>query len=179
MGRGAGSGHRASFLLLSDPLPAMICLKYFFLYLSLLLSVGFSARWLWLQSMGSAHRLSCLQLSLSGCGRNSIVEVHRLSCSAACGVFPDQASNLGPLHWQAVSSIGPPGKSFNCDFRSAVLRVGSQDPAASSIPWTVLEMQVLRPQPRHSDQTLWGEGLPPGILIHSQEQTDQPGVRAW
>ena len=28
---------------------------------------------------------------------------HRLSCSAACGIFPDQGSNLCPLHWQADS----------------------------------------------------------------------------
>ena len=28
---------------------------------------------------------------------------HRLSCSVACGIFPDQGSNLCPLHWQADS----------------------------------------------------------------------------
>ena len=28
---------------------------------------------------------------------------HRPSCSAACGIFPDQGSNLCPLHWQAES----------------------------------------------------------------------------
>ena len=28
---------------------------------------------------------------------------HRLSCSTACGIFPDQVSNLCPLHWQADS----------------------------------------------------------------------------
>ena len=27
--------------------------------------------------------------------------MHGLSCSAACGVFPDQGSNPCPLHWQA------------------------------------------------------------------------------
>ena len=26
-----------------------------------------------------------------------------LSCSTACGIFPDQGSNPGPLHWQADS----------------------------------------------------------------------------
>ena len=25
---------------------------------------------------------------------------HGLSCSATCGIFPDQGSNLCPLHWQ-------------------------------------------------------------------------------
>ena len=29
--------------------------------------------------------------------------VHRLSCSAACGIFSDQGSNLCLLHWQADS----------------------------------------------------------------------------
>ena len=28
---------------------------------------------------------------------------HRLSCSAACEIFPDQGSNPCPLHWQADS----------------------------------------------------------------------------
>ena len=29
--------------------------------------------------------------------------VHGLSCSAACGIFPDEGSNPCPLHWQADS----------------------------------------------------------------------------
>ena len=33
----------------------------------------------------------------------SVVVVHGLSCSAACGIFPDQGSNPCPLHWQADS----------------------------------------------------------------------------
>ena len=33
----------------------------------------------------------------------SVVVVHGLSCSAACGIFPDQRSNPYPLHWQADS----------------------------------------------------------------------------
>ena len=28
---------------------------------------------------------------------------HGLSCSTACGIFPDQGSNPRPLHWQADS----------------------------------------------------------------------------
>ena len=27
---------------------------------------------------------------------------HGLSCSMACGIFPDQGSNPCPLHWQAI-----------------------------------------------------------------------------
>ena len=34
---------------------------------------------------------------------SSVVVAHGLSCSAACGIFPDQGSNPCPLHWQADS----------------------------------------------------------------------------
>ena len=34
---------------------------------------------------------------------SSVVVAHRLSCSAACGIFPDRGSNPCPLHWQADS----------------------------------------------------------------------------
>ena len=51
---------------------------------------GFSLWWfLVLQSTGS-RRIG------------SVVVVHRLSCSAACGIFLDQGLNLCLLHWQAV-----------------------------------------------------------------------------
>ena len=33
----------------------------------------------------------------------SVVVAHRLSCSAACGIFPDQGLNPCPLYWQADS----------------------------------------------------------------------------
>ena len=33
----------------------------------------------------------------------SAVVAHGPSCSAACGIFPDQGSNPCPLHWQADS----------------------------------------------------------------------------
>ena len=33
----------------------------------------------------------------------SVIVAHVPSCSAACGIFPDQGSNLCPLHWQADS----------------------------------------------------------------------------
>ena len=73
--------------------------------------VGFSLRWLLLLwSMGSrpAGFSSCgMQASVVVDRRlqsaRSVVVAHRLSCSAACGVFPDQGLNLCPLHWQADS----------------------------------------------------------------------------
>ena len=36
-------------------------------------------------------------------GACSVVVAHGPSCSAACGIFPDQGSNPCPLHWQADS----------------------------------------------------------------------------
>ena len=33
----------------------------------------------------------------------SVVVAHGPSCSAACGIFPDQGLNPCPLHWQADS----------------------------------------------------------------------------
>ena len=33
----------------------------------------------------------------------SVLVAHGLSCSVACGIFPDQGSNLCSLHWQADS----------------------------------------------------------------------------
>ena len=66
---------------------------------SLLWCDGFSLRLLLLlQSMGSRRT------GFSGCGtRASVVVVHGLSCSMACGIFPDQGSNPCLLHWQADS----------------------------------------------------------------------------
>ena len=58
----------------------------------------FSLRWLLLlQSTGSRHRLQQLQHT------DSVVEAHGLSCSIACGIFPDQESNSCTLPWQADS----------------------------------------------------------------------------
>ena len=35
--------------------------------------------------------------------RASVVVAHRLSCSMACGIFPDKGLNPCPLRWQADS----------------------------------------------------------------------------
>ena len=48
------------------------------------------SRPLLLRSTGSRHA-------------GSVVVAHGPSCSAACGILPDQGSNLCPLHWQADS----------------------------------------------------------------------------
>ena len=66
---------------------------------SLLQCVGFSLQWLLLlRSTGSRHA------GFSSCGTQaSVVVAHGLSCSVACGIFPDQGLNPRPLHWQADS----------------------------------------------------------------------------
>ena len=40
---------------------------------------------------------------LPGSRAQTVVVAHRLSCSAACGIFPDQGSNPCLLHWQMDS----------------------------------------------------------------------------
>ena len=47
----------------------------------------------------------------------STVLVCGISCSVPCGIFPDQESNLSPLHWQAdclpLSHQGSPQSALN------------------------------------------------------------------
>ena len=53
-------------------------------------------------SLVMVHRLLLFQSTDSRC-TSSVVAACRLSCSAPCGIFPDQGSNLCLLHWQADS----------------------------------------------------------------------------
>ena len=51
----------------------------------------------------------------------SVIVAHGPSCSAACGIFPDQGLNPCPLHWQADSQPlrhqgSPCWKIFNHSF---------------------------------------------------------------
>ena len=85
---------------------------YIFIYFWLCL-VFVSVRGLSLVAASGGHSSSrCTDLSLSrplllqstGSRRaGSVVVAHGLSCSAACGIFPDQGSNPCPLYWQADS----------------------------------------------------------------------------
>ena len=52
---------------------------------------GLSLQWLLLLSSTGSRYVS------------SVAEVHRLSCSMAREIFPDQGFNLCPLHWQVDS----------------------------------------------------------------------------
>ena len=86
--------------------------KKLFIYLWLCW-VFVSVRGLSLVAASRGHSSSqCAGLSLSrplllrstGSRRAGLaVVVHGPSCSAACGIFPDQGSNPCPLHWQADS----------------------------------------------------------------------------
>ena len=72
-----------------------------------------SVRGLSLVVASGGHSSSrCVGLSLSrplllrstGSRRTgSVIVAHGPSCSAACGILPDQGSNPRPLHWQADS----------------------------------------------------------------------------
>ena len=85
-----------------------------FIYLFLWLCWVFvSVRGLSLVAASGGHSSSqCAGLSLlwpflfrsTGSRRaDSVIVAHGPSCSAACGIFPDQGSNPYPLHWQADS----------------------------------------------------------------------------
>ena len=54
-----------------------------------------------LQCVGSSlHGFSCCR-AWTPDRAGLVVAGHRLSCSAACGMFPDQGWNLGCLYWKA------------------------------------------------------------------------------
>ena len=90
----------------------------FFKYLFIFGCVGSSVRvgflcegFLQLRRAGAtlhhgARASHCRGLSLRSTGSRragSAAVAHGPSCSAACGIFPDQGSNPCPLHWQADS----------------------------------------------------------------------------
>ena len=81
-----------------------------------------------------AMRGPLLLRSTGSRGAGSVIVAHGPSCSAACGIFPDQGSNPCPLHWQADSQPlrhqGSPVASFY-----ATSRVGpySEDTSAPSV----------------------------------------------
>ena len=64
-------------------------------------------------SVVAARRLSSCGSWALGCA-DSVVMTHRLSCSAACGIFPDQGSNPCPCFGSRFLSTTPPRKSSTC-----------------------------------------------------------------
>ena len=112
----ATSSHRLYYLLFNAFLDASFFFKiiYLFSFIYLWLCWVFvSVRGLSLVAASGGHSSSrCAGLSLlwplllrsTGSRRaGSVVVAHGPSCSAACGIFPDQGSNPCPLHWQADS----------------------------------------------------------------------------
>ena len=77
-----------------------------------MLGLRFCARLPLVAASGCHSSLRCAGLSLlwplllqstDSRRAGSVVVMHGLSCSAACGIFPDQGSNPCPLHWEADS----------------------------------------------------------------------------
>ena len=58
-------------------------------------------------SLAVERRLQCARASADAApglqSTGSVVVVHRIRCSMACGIFLDQGTNLCLLHWQADS----------------------------------------------------------------------------
>ena len=102
--------------------------NFFFIFLILFMAVlglrfcvrAFSSCGKWGATLHRGARAShCCGLLLRSTGSRcagSVVVAHRLSCSTACGILPDQGSNPCPLHWQADSQPlhhqGSPGNFF-------------------------------------------------------------------
>ena len=117
---------RRNFLsIYSNTLGILLTQSYLFIYFWLCW-VFVSVRGLSLAAASGGHSSSqCVGLSLSrplllrstdSRRAGSVVVAHGPSCSAACGILPDQGSNLCPLHWQADSQPlhhqGSPPQSF-------------------------------------------------------------------
>ena len=111
-----------------------------FIYLFWLCWVFVSVRGLSLVAASRGHSSSgCTGLSLSWplllrstgsrCAGSAVV-AHGRSCSAACGIFPDQGSNPCPLHWQADSQPlrhqGSPLLTFLSNQLKATIEVGKK-----------------------------------------------------
>ena len=97
-----------------------IKLLFIYLFLKIYLSIYFWLCWVFISVRGLSlvaasgvySSSQCVGLSLSRplllrstgsrCA-GSVVVAHGPSCSAACGILPDQGSNPCPLHWQADS----------------------------------------------------------------------------
>ena len=106
--------------------------SFFFIFLLFYIFIYFWLRWVfvavrrlliaWLHCGGFsccgalalgawASVVAAIRLQSAG----SVVVVQGLSCSAACGIFPDQGSNPCPLHWQA--DLRHQGSPFSTFFR--------------------------------------------------------------
>ena len=106
-----------SFITIPQVMTIIFCFFFFNFYLCYLFIwlcwVFVSVRGLSLVAASGGHSSSrCAGLSLSrplllqstgSRHAGSVVVAHGPSCSAACGIFPEQGLNPCPLHWQADS----------------------------------------------------------------------------
>ena len=108
-----GNTNAATTRMISENSFKVLTPIFFFFNLFWLCWVFVSVRGLSLVAESGGHSsLRCAGLSLSRplllrrtgsrC-TGSVVVAHGPSCSAACGILPDQGSNPCPLHWQADS----------------------------------------------------------------------------
>ena len=120
-------------------------LKWTFLLFIYLFIIYLWLRWVFVSVRGlspvaasGGHSSSrCAGLSLSrplllrstGSRRaSSVVVAHGPSCSAACGIFPDQGSNPCPLHWQADSQpLRHQGSPWLGEFLHSETQLHNQD----------------------------------------------------
>ena len=111
-----------------------MAVSFFFLILFMYLFIYFWLCWVFVSvrelslvaASGGHSSLRCAGLSLlrslllrsTGSRRTgSVIVAHGPSCSAACGIFPDQGSNPCPLHWQADSqTLRHQGSPVSCIF---------------------------------------------------------------
>ena len=136
-------------------------LFFFLIFIYLWLHWVFvSVRGLSLVAASGGHSSSrCVGLSLSRplllWSAGSVIVAHGPSCSAACGILPDQGSNPCPLHWQADSQLlrhhGSPEFIFdrvsNTPIASSVLfglmsiirNVVTVCTSCTSTSWTVMQ----------------------------------------
>ena len=119
---------------------------------------------------GGHSSLRCAGLSLSqpvllrGTGSRhagSVVVAHGPSCSAACGIFPDQGSNLCPLHWQADSQPlrhqGSPNTCFKPLLHSSTYLEQTLTLKSEMLPQKIYKQQML--------ETVWRKGNPLALLV--------------
>ena len=106
---------------------------YLFIIYVWLCWVFVSVRGLSLVAASGGHSSSrCAGLSLSrplllqstGSRRaGPVVVAHGPSCSAACGIFPDQGSNPCPLHWQTESQLLRHQRSPQVSFKNELFYI--------------------------------------------------------
>ena len=85
------------------------------------------------------HGLQARRLQQLWCVGSVAVVAHGLSCSTACGIFPDQGSNPCPLHWQADSyplcHQGSPSPFFLNEDMANLGRAGAKQGFRVEVRW--------------------------------------------